>query len=79
MSKDYYQRHDRPKHLWVKLLDGNAPQLLRDPSQPLPGEKTGPKARVHAGLPVKAPVALSLSEALPDEALEGKPSAAMEH
>lgn len=64
VSKDYYERHDRPKHLWVKHLDGNARQLLRDPSQPLPGEKTGPKARVHAGLPVKAPVALSLSEAL---------------
>jgi hypothetical protein len=64
VSKDYYERHDRPKHLWVKELHGNARQLLRDPSQPLPGEKTGPKARVYAGMPVKAPVALSLSEAL---------------
>lgn len=64
VSKDYYQCHDRPKHLWVKLLDGNAGQLLRDPSRLLPGEKSGPKARVYAGMPVKAPVAQSLSEAL---------------
>ena len=61
----------RPGELrWVgsahlqELFDGNAGQLLRDPSRLLPGEKSGPKARVYAGMPVKAQVAQSLSEAL---------------
>ncbi len=29
VAEDFYQRHDRPKELWVKMLDGRAWQWLR--------------------------------------------------
>lgn len=64
VCRDYYVEHERPKDLWLKMLDRNALQRLRDPSKLLPGEKTGPAARVPGAMPVSAPIARSLRQAL---------------
>lgn len=57
---DYYQDELRPKALWLKELEAGATQRLRDPFQPLLGEK----ARAHGAMPVTAPVAQSIAEAM---------------
>jgi hypothetical protein len=35
VSQDFYERHDRPKELWVKALDDRAWDWLRAPEMPL--------------------------------------------
>ena len=64
VSRDFYLDNERPKLLWVKLLNRNARERLRDPSTPLPGERSGPSARVPGAMPVSAKQAESLSQAL---------------
>lgn len=64
VSRDYYVDNDHPKILWVKPLQRDALELLRDPSQALRGEAAGASARVPGVLPVPAPVAESLGRAL---------------
>ncbi|NJO56246.1 MAG: DUF4338 domain-containing protein, partial [Rhodospirillales bacterium] len=61
VSRDYYQDNEHPKMLWVKPLNANATQRLRDACTALPGESTGPAARVNGAMPVKASQAESLS------------------
>jgi len=36
VSQDFYERHDRPKELWVKVLDDQAWDWLRAPELPAP-------------------------------------------
>ena len=57
---DYYQDELRPKALWLKELEAGATQRLRDPFGPSFGEK----ARAHGAMPVTAPVAQSIAEAM---------------
>lgn len=64
VSRDFYLDNERPKILWVKLLNREARERLRDPSTPLPGEQNGPSARVPGAMPVSAKQAESLSQAL---------------
>ena len=64
VSRDYYEDNDHPKILWVKPLQRDALELLRNPLNPLPAEASGPSARVPGVLPVPARVAESLAEAL---------------
>jgi hypothetical protein len=48
---DYYVRHDKPKRLWLRPLADDAPRRLRDPLEPLPGEKS--RAFGQSPVPVK--------------------------
>ncbi|MBI2498375.1 MAG: DUF4338 domain-containing protein [Opitutae bacterium] len=57
---DYYVRHDQPKRLWLHPLAADAPARLREPLEPLPGEK--PRAFGASPVPVKT--ATSLADAL---------------
>lgn len=56
VAEDFYERHDRPKQLWVRALDANAFRALRAATLPpalAPFEKTPPaprpKCRVSTG------------------------------
>jgi hypothetical protein len=64
VSRDFYLDNEHPKMLWVKLLNPNARERLRDPSTLLPGERCGPSVRVPGAMPVSAKQAESLWQAL---------------
>lgn len=57
---DYYVKHDKPKHLWLKELEGGARARLSDPHTELPGEKKSASGQC----PVSAKVCESLNKAL---------------
>jgi hypothetical protein len=57
---DYYVAHDQPKRLWLRPLVPEARARLRDPLEPLAGEKS----RAFSQLPVPAKTATSLAQAL---------------
>jgi len=57
---DYYVRHDQPKRLWLHPLAANARARLREPLEPLPGEKS----RAFGTSPVPVKTATSLADAL---------------
>ena len=57
---DYYVAHDHPKRLWLRPLVPDARARLRDPLEPLAGEKS----RAFGQLPVPAKSAASLATAL---------------
>jgi hypothetical protein len=57
---DYYVRHDQPKRLWLRPLAPDAPERLREPLEPLAGEKQ----RAFGQMPVPVKIATSLADAL---------------
>ena len=57
---DYYVAHKHPKRLWLRPLVPDARARLRDPLEPLKGEKS----RAFGELPVPAKTAASLATAL---------------
>jgi hypothetical protein len=57
---DYYEDNVKPKALWLKPLEEGVTLRLRDALQPLAGEKP----RAYGGMPVTAPVAQSIAEAM---------------
>ena len=57
---DYYVAHGKPKRLWLRPLEPEARERLREPLESIAGES----ARAFGQLPVPAPTATSLAEAL---------------
>lgn len=57
---DYYVAHGKPKRLWLRPLEPEARERLREPLESIAGES----ARAFGQLPVRAPTATSLAEAL---------------
>jgi hypothetical protein len=68
VAEDFYERHDRPKQLWVRTLDPKAFRALRAPSLPpllAAFEKEPPPPRQRCRLPTRRLV--SLQDKLPDD------------
>jgi hypothetical protein len=57
---DYYVRHDRPKRLWLRPLADDTRERLREPLEPIAGEKR----RAFGQSPVPVKTATSLADAL---------------
>ena len=71
VAEDFYERHDRPKQLWVRALEDKAFRALRAPTLP-PGlaafEKEPPPPRSRCPVPTRRLVSLldQLPEDVPD-------------
>lgn len=61
---DYYRRHDRPKKLWLYPLHRDCAGLLRAPRLPEPYAAAVNEHSPERDLPLKAPQARSLRQAL---------------
>ena len=60
---DFYMRHDRPKKLWLKVLQSDACKVLCAADLPEP-QQGGGSSNAHGVLPVSAVQSRSLMEAL---------------
>jgi hypothetical protein len=60
VAEDFYQRHDRPKELWVQALDARAWQWLR--AKQLPAHLAGYEKSTPPGCTVETPKMRSLWE-----------------
>lgn len=60
---DFYIRHDRPKKLWLKVLQSDAREVLSAAQLPAP-QQGGGSSNAHGVLPVSAVQSRSLMEAL---------------
>lgn len=61
VAEDFYERHDRPKQLWVRALDDPGFRALRAPHLPpalLPFEKEPPRPRERCRVPTRRLVSL---------------------
>jgi hypothetical protein len=67
-AEDFYQKHDRPKQIWVRELVQGACAKLRAPQLPSPWAQVEENARPHCT--AKAPPMRSLVEALRAEVPE---------
>jgi hypothetical protein len=68
VAEDFYERHDRPKQLWVRALDDKAFRSLRAPQLPpalAPWEKEPPPPRERCRVSPRRLV--SLVDQLPDD------------
>jgi len=68
VAEDFYERHNRPKQLWVRALDDRAFRALRAPQLPpalAPFEQAPPRPRERCRVPTRRLV--SLLDQLPDD------------
>ena len=74
-AEDFYQKHDRPKQIWVRELVPNAGRKLRAPALPPEWQAVAEKAAPHCT--AKAPQLRSLVEHLRAEVPEFRRKAAL--
>ena len=67
-AEDFYQKHDRPKQIWVRELEPHACAKLR--AEEVPPEWKGVEAKARPHCPAKAPELRSLMEHLRAEVPE---------